>query len=208
MKVPSKMTALLCIALTACATSESPTIASQPLASAEIAEVDLLSSVNAKETSLSGESLERLSEAGTLIRNADSEFIESPYNASAAAGGLLTSRGYVLTVVDERFAVNATTLLNSAEKEIRDAVSFLSDNDEKVAVIEGHTDNTGSYAFNVRQSRGKAIAVRDALVEAGVDSERLSIREVGGADPIADNETVDGRRSNRRVDIVFITQDD
>jgi len=188
MKVPSKMTALLCIALTACATSESPTIASQPLASAEIAEVDLLSSVNAKETSLSGESLERLSEAGTLI--------------------LLTSRGYVLTVVDERFAVNATTLLNSAEKEIRDAVSFLSDNDEKVAVIEGHTDNTGSYAFNVRQSRGKAIAVRDALVEAGVDSERLSIREVGGADPIADNETVDGRRSNRRVDIVFITQDD
>lgn len=192
------MTALLCIALTACATSDSPKTTSAPPASAE----------SASETSLSGESLERLFEATTLIRNAESEFIESQFLASAPVGGFLTSRGYVLTVVDERFAVNATTLLNSAEKEIRDAVSFLSDNEEKVAVIEGHTDNTGSYAFNIRQSRGKAIAVRDALIEAGVDSERLSIREVGGADPIADNETVDGRRLNRRVDIVFITQED
>jgi len=202
MKVSSRMTALLCIALTACA-STSPTSKSLPQASAVAANDDQSSAAKTIETSSSVASPGRLSEVRTLPGNAVSERIESQVEVSAPEGGFLTSRGYVLRVLDESFVVNATSLLDGSDETIRNTVSFMTENEDSLAVIEGHTDNSGSYAFNLRQSHGKAVAVRDALMEAGVDSERLSIRKVGGSEPIADNETVEGRRLNRRVEIVF-----
>ena len=72
--------------------------------------------------------------------------------------------------------------------------------------IEGHTDSRGNEQRNVRLSQERADAVRDALVERGVASDRLSSIGYGPTRPIADNETRDGRAANRRVEFHIQTE--
>jgi len=67
--------------------------------------------------------------------------------------------------------------------------------------VEGHTDSTGSLAYNQSLSERRAMRVRDVLVENGVPFDRLSVRGYGETDPIADNETAEGRQANRRVQL-------
>ena len=69
-------------------------------------------------------------------------------------------------------------------------------------IIEGHTDNTGSAEFNQTLSEERAQNVKEFLIEIGVDENRLSSIGYGLTRPDASNETEDGRRLNRRVDII------
>jgi len=70
--------------------------------------------------------------------------------------------------------------------------------------VEGHTDSTGSYDFNKRLSQTRANAVRNYLISAGIPSENLVAEGVGETKPIASNLTNEGRRLNRRVEIIRI----
>lgn len=67
--------------------------------------------------------------------------------------------------------------------------------------IEGHTDSTGADAENQALSLARAEAVRRYLVRKGVPPERLLVRGLGAADPVASNATPDGRARNRRVEL-------
>ena len=73
--------------------------------------------------------------------------------------------------------------------------------------IEGHTDSVGSAATNQRLSEERAGAVRNYLIENGVSSDRLVSRGYGEDRPIASNNTREGRRTNRRVEINLIQED-
>ena len=68
--------------------------------------------------------------------------------------------------------------------------------------IDGYTDATGSDDFNQKLSEQRAEAVRAYLVQAGVSSGVVSAEGLGKADPIASNDTPDGRQKNRRVELV------
>ena len=68
--------------------------------------------------------------------------------------------------------------------------------------VEGHTDAIGSAEYNRDLSRRRAEAVRDMLVKAGVAAERLEVVAQGEDQPLATNDTADGRRINRRVQLV------
>ena len=70
----------------------------------------------------------------------------------------------------------------------------------KVTII-GHTDNTGTDAINNPLSVNRAVSTRDYLVARGVASSRIAIDGRGSREPIADNNTTDGRSKNRRVEI-------
>lgn len=70
-------------------------------------------------------------------------------------------------------------------------------------VIEGHTDNRGGEAPNLKLSQGRANAVRNYLVKKGVAPDRLEAKGYGEARPIADNKTAKGRDENRRVEFVI-----
>ncbi|MBL8917552.1 MAG: OmpA family protein [Myxococcaceae bacterium] len=70
--------------------------------------------------------------------------------------------------------------------------------------IEGHTDSQGERQMNLRLSEARAAAVRDALVRAGVASERIASRGFGPDQPVQPNATAAGREANRRVEFVII----
>ena len=75
--------------------------------------------------------------------------------------------------------------------------------------IRGYTDNRGSYQYNLELSQKRAEAVRQYLINRGIDPKRLIAKGYGPADPIAPNSTRAGRAQNRRIEFHRIdTADD
>ena len=70
--------------------------------------------------------------------------------------------------------------------------------------VEGHTDSIGSYEFNKRLSQTRANAVRNYLINSGIPSENLVAEGFGETKPTASNLTKEGRRLNRRVEVIRI----
>ncbi len=89
---------------------------------------------------------------------------------------------------------------NFAQVLDRFAVS-LRDNQNSDVRIVGHTDNTGSDAINNPLSMDRATSTRSYLTSRGVSSSRIQVAGQGSYQPIASNETSDGRARNRRVEI-------
>ena len=67
-------------------------------------------------------------------------------------------------------------------------------------IIRGHTDSKGNDAYNLGLSEARALAVYTWLVQKGIDSSRLDFKGVGELQPIASNDTGEGRQTNRRVE--------
>lgn len=67
--------------------------------------------------------------------------------------------------------------------------------------VGGHTDSSGTDAYNQSLSERRAASVRDYLVSKGIDASRLSTSGYGESQPVADNATAEGRALNRRVEL-------
>lgn len=115
-----------------------------------------------------------------------------------------TDRGVVVTLGDVLFASGETTLQPQARNQLDDVVKLVQGEPDKQIRIEGHTDSTGSSSANMRISRLRAEAVRDALIEQGISGDRIQAVGMGEDFPIASNETAEGRRKNRRVDVILL----
>ncbi|MBQ3633059.1 MAG: OmpA family protein, partial [Paludibacteraceae bacterium] len=74
------------------------------------------------------------------------------------------------------------------------------ENKNYIIEVQGHTDSTGKYDFNMKLSDDRANAVRDYLIGKGVPFERMTAKGYGPDVPIADNKTAAGRQKNRRVE--------
>jgi outer membrane protein OmpA-like peptidoglycan-associated protein len=68
-------------------------------------------------------------------------------------------------------------------------------------LVEGHTDSTGSEAYNQQLSERRALSVKNLLVQRGVSPQRIDILGHGERRPVATNDTPEGRQMNRRVEI-------
>jgi outer membrane protein OmpA-like peptidoglycan-associated protein len=73
-------------------------------------------------------------------------------------------------------------------------------------MIEGHTDSDGSNALNQTLSENRAAAVKNYLVEKGIDTDRLKSTGFGETKPIASNRTAKGKAQNRRVEVSLIKE--
>jgi OmpA-OmpF porin, OOP family len=84
-----------------------------------------------------------------------------------------------------------------------DAVAAVLSNERADVKVEiaGHTDAVGAEEYNQRLSEQRAESVKAYLVEHGVDASRISVTGYGEAQPRASNDTVEGRRLNRRVEV-------
>jgi len=80
----------------------------------------------------------------------------------------------------------------------------LKDAPEWTLKLSGHTDNTGSAAFNLNLSKKRAEAVKNYLVAQGIDPKRITTEGLGSTKPIASNDTAQGREANRRVEFLVI----
>lgn len=99
------------------------------------------------------------------------------------------------------FDVDKDQVRPNAMQPLSTAADVLVKYPDTYVTVEGHTDSTGSLAYNQSLSERRAMRVRDVLVENGVPFDRLSVRGYGESDPIADNETAEGRQANRRVQL-------
>tara|TARA_R100000322_G_scaffold162464_2_gene125162 strand:+ start:1214 stop:1900 length:687 start_codon:yes stop_codon:yes gene_type:complete len=85
------------------------------------------------------------------------------------------------------------------------SVALVLEEFSKTAIrIEGHTDSTGSDAYNQQLSERRATAVRDILLREGIQISRTSVHGYGESQPIASNDTPSGRQANRRVTLNLI----
>jgi len=111
-----------------------------------------------------------------------------------AIGEVLQLRGVKFEFDSARLTANAQAILDSIAKTVMhyDAVE---------AEIAGHTDSLGDGGYNQSLSEERARVVRDYLVVRGVAAGRLTAAGYGESDPIADNDTEEGRERNRRVEL-------
>jgi OOP family OmpA-OmpF porin len=80
-----------------------------------------------------------------------------------------------------------------------EAARLLSGNEQVRIVVEGHTDDLGSAAYNQRLSERRAASVRDYLIGKGIADNRISVAGYGESQPVASNRNPEGRAQNRRV---------
>lgn len=119
---------------------------------------------------------------------------EPEERASAAAG----SSTLVL-----HFGMNESTINETALAELKDFYNKIKDASGKI-VIEGHTDDQGDSATNLRFSLERAVNTWAKLQNIGLsDKIKVEVRGAGGAKPAADNSTQEGRNKNRRVELTF-----
>jgi OOP family OmpA-OmpF porin len=98
------------------------------------------------------------------------------------------------------FALNKATIRPEAAEVLLKVANFLKKNPQYDVEIQGNTDNTGAMAWNMQLSQMRADAVKKYLESNGVADGRLTTRAFGPNEPIAPNNTAEGRARNRRVD--------
>ena len=115
------------------------------------------------------------------------------------------SRGTVITLDGSvLFVSGKAELLPIAQKKLDDVAKALNETDEsQKIVIEGHTDSNGNDDSNLRLSQQRADSVKSYLTSRGVKAERVQAVGKGEAQPVASNDTAEGRANNRRVEIVI-----
>ena len=100
------------------------------------------------------------------------------------------------------FDFDKATIRPDSMPVLREAANTLKDNPAIEVVVEGHTDGKGTEVYNQRLSLRRANAVRDYLTKLGVAATRTTVRGKGKSQPVASNDTDDGRAQNRRVELL------
>lgn len=102
-----------------------------------------------------------------------------------------------------RFDTNKSTLTATAKANLDKLVSVFNQYPDTNIQIYGYTDSTGSAEYNLKLSGERAASVKSYLATKGISSSRFNTTGLGIADPIATNETPEGRSQNRRVEFAI-----
>jgi len=102
------------------------------------------------------------------------------------------------------FQTGKSTFQQQSYSVLNSIVSILKEYPDAKFSIEGHTDSTGKKATNQKLSEDRAAAVKDYLIENGIEASRLSSQGFGPDKPIDTNKTAAGRSNNRRVEINLV----
>lgn len=117
-----------------------------------------------------------------------------------------TDRGWEFSISDRLlFASDDSTVLPAQAGSVRRIAGRLLSVDIRNATVEGHADGSGAADHNQRLSERRAAAVAEVLVASGFDKSAVSTMGLGDRFPIESNDTVEGRRENRRVVILIAT---
>jgi OmpA-OmpF porin, OOP family len=109
----------------------------------------------------------------------------------------IIEQSVVVRAVD--FEYNSSQLTAPAQQTLDEVATALASQPELSVEVQGYTDSTGPAAYNLHLSQRRAAAVRSYLVSKGVSATALTAKGYGKANPIAGNDTAEGRALNRRV---------
>jgi outer membrane protein OmpA-like peptidoglycan-associated protein len=113
-----------------------------------------------------------------------------------------SARGLIMNLPDVLFYTASAKLTADAREKLARVSGILAAQPDLHISIEGHTDNVGDEAINQRLSEQRAGAVHDYLVQQNIPLSASDIVGFGEARPVASNDTPDGRRQNRRVELI------
>ena len=119
----------------------------------------------------------------------------------------LIKEGIKVKIENLFFATNKTYILPQSEAAMANLANFLLMNPSVTIHITGHTDAVGTDEANQILSEGRANAVRNDLIKRGVAAERMTAEGKGEKEPVADNDTEEGRQLNRRVEFIITGTD-
>ena len=114
-----------------------------------------------------------------------------------------TSRGLVVRISDVLFGFNNYNLTPQAREKLAKIAGILVTYGGLFPRLNGYTDNVGGDAYNLELSNKRANAVREYLISQGVPAATLTAIGLGKANPVAPNNTAQGRQQNRRVEMLI-----
>jgi OOP family OmpA-OmpF porin len=118
----------------------------------------------------------------------------TPKGATVDVRGCWTYASVVL------FDINSAEVKSEAYPMLNEVVLIMKKNPDLKVEIDGHTDSTGTAAYNMTLSEKRAEAIKDFMVTRGIEPKRLTTRGFGFTKPAATNKTKEGRAKNRRVE--------
>jgi outer membrane protein OmpA-like peptidoglycan-associated protein len=110
--------------------------------------------------------------------------------------------------LDVHFRTEDSTIDGADEQRLAELASFIAPLDGTVIRLDGHADVRGTQKYNDALSTARAESVRDALVRAGMPSERIVVTGEGSVDATATDQDVDGMALDRRVAVTVVGLDD
>ena len=120
-----------------------------------------------------------------------------------------TENGIEVTLKNDiLFTTGSAELSVAAKKTLTDLNTVLKKYPENIIQVQGHTDSTGSVAFNKTLSEKRAKAVYDYILANGLQTYGLTYVGFGSAHPVASNNTAEGKSKNRRVELKITANKD
>jgi len=114
-----------------------------------------------------------------------------------------SARGLIANMSDVLFKSGSYELLPGARERLAKVSGIVLAYPSLHLAVEGHTDSIGTDEYNQNLSEQRAEAVRDYFVQQGIASASIEARGFGKSEPIASNDTPEGRQQNRRVELVL-----
>lgn len=156
---------------------------------------------------------EQVDGTGCTIRDSDGDGVNDSADKcpDTPAGMLVGADGCLILFVEGKrnvvlegvtFVVNRAELTIDAKKILDLVAQSLNAIPEVTVEVQGHASSDGSDAANMRLSERRAASVRTYLISKGVAANRLTSKGYGETVPVADNATEEGRKMNRRVELV------
>lgn len=114
-----------------------------------------------------------------------------------------TARGLIANMSDVLFKTGSFELLSGARERLAKVSGIVLAHPGLHLEVDGYTDSVGSDDYNQQLSEHRADAVRDYLVQQGIPDSAVVARGLGKTNPVATNDTAEGRQQNRRVEMVI-----
>jgi OOP family OmpA-OmpF porin len=114
-------------------------------------------------------------------------------------GALVDNVGCAYQLSGVQYGFDSADLSSAGKQVLNEVAVKLKENPEVTITIEGHSDSRGDDAYNQDLSQRRAQAAKDHLVGQGVAADRITAEGKGEAEPVASNDTDEGRATNRRV---------
>jgi outer membrane protein OmpA-like peptidoglycan-associated protein len=138
---------------------------------------------------------------GRRIEVAAGGFLDS-LAAFLAGTGMAAPKAF--TFDDLHFETGSATLTEASSRQLGSLAAMLTAYPNVTTSVRGHTDDTGDPAANKKLSADRAAAVQQALVARGVPASRITSEGFGAEQPIASNDSEEGRARNRRVELMVV----